>query len=303
MNQQSLIIYSLVGGVSSAALSLLHLFPIPGILLLSYFAPLPLFLVGLGVGLRPLYGATLVASLLVLVIEGPALSAEFLISAGIGPVFLSYRALLHRSNAKGETSWYPGFLLLRDLTIVSGLMMLVGVVAYYIFTQTTDIHTLAKQLLETFDPQNHIKNGEQLLLTLFPLLPGFFAFSWAVMTLVNGTLAQGLLVKFGYNLRPSPSLSQLKAPNSFLIALCTSLIFSFIGFGALQSFGRNACFVLILPYFLIGLGVVHHWINKFAYATLILAIFYLSLLLLFWPAICVILVGILKPWIESKKKQ
>lgn len=292
-----------MGGISSAALSLLHLFPIPGLLLLSYLAPLPLFLIGLGVGLRPLYGATLIATILTLALEGPVLSAEFLISASLGPVLLSNRALLHRTNSKGKTSWYPGSLLLRDLTLASALMMVVGVVAYYYFTQTTDIHTLIKNLLETFDPQNHIKNGEQLLLSLFPLLPGFFAFSWAVMTIINGTLAQGLLVRFGFNLRPSPKLSELIAPKSFLIALSLSLIFSFIGLDTLQSLGRNACFVLILPYFLIGLGLVHQWINKLAYASLILAVFYLSLFLLFWPAIGVVLLGILKPWIESKKKK
>lgn len=206
---------SLLGGAFSAALSVLHLFPIPGLLLLSYFAPLPLFLTGLSVGLRPLYGATLIATLLVLIVEGPLLSAEFLIGSALGPVFLTNRALLHRKTSAGKSVWYPGSLLLRDLTLASGFVMIVGLGDYLYFTQETDLHTLAKTLLQTFDPQGHIQNGEQLLLSLFPLLPGFFAFSWALMTLVNGSIAQGLLVRFQHNLRPSPYLSDLETPKSF----------------------------------------------------------------------------------------
>ena len=128
---------------------------------------------------------------------------------------------------------------------------------------------------------------------------GFFAFSWALMMLVNAALAQGLLVRFERNLRPSPSLENLSTPRSFLLLLLLSLLLSIIGVGSLELLGKNATFVLILPFFLVGLGCIHRWIHKTPYVTGGLTLFYLLLLLFLWPAFIVILIGILKPWIDK----
>ena len=126
LNQPIPIMISLVGGLLSATLSLLHLFPVPGLILFSYLAPLPLFLIGLGVGLRPLYGAALIGTLITFIAEGPLLSSEFLISSVLGPILLSNRALLHRKTSAGKSKWYPSSLLLKDLTHVSAFIMILG---------------------------------------------------------------------------------------------------------------------------------------------------------------------------------
>ncbi len=296
------IVISIVGGLLSATLSVLHLFSFPALIFLSYFSALPLFLIGLGLGLRPLYGATLVASLTVLAFEGPLMGIEFLVGSVLGPVFLVNRALLHRKTSSGK-NWYPASLLLRDITLIAGLIMVIGLGLYLYFIQSIDVRALIKVILETFDPQKHMQNGEALLQTMFTLLPGFFAFSWFLMMLFNGTIAQGILVRQKRNLRPSPTLGELETPKSFLIALGVSLALSFVGLGALELLGKNAALVLILPFFLVGLGVVHRWLHKFTYASFALALFYLLLILLFWPAFFVIVLGILKPWIEKMKSE
>src|SRR3990167_10280647 len=118
MNNRALMAITIVGGLLSAALSLLHLLPIPGLALISYFASLPLFLLGLGIGLRPLYGAGLIATALILLIAGPIVSAEFFVFSVVGPALILNRALLKRKSSSGKISWYPSSLLLRDLTIM-----------------------------------------------------------------------------------------------------------------------------------------------------------------------------------------
>lgn len=289
----------MMGGLLSATLSLLPLLPFSGLVFLSYLAPLPLFLIGLGIGLRPLYGAVLIATILVFLTEGFILGAQFFIFSGLGPTFLINRALLHRKKAPGKSTWYPSSLLLRDITLASGLIMILALGTYLYLTQGVDIHSLVKTLLKTFDPHGHVKDAESLLISIFPFLPGFFAFSWTLMMFINALIAQGLLVRFDRNLRPTPSLINLEAPKSFLIYLGLALVLSFVGVGSLELLGKNASFVLVLPFFMVGLGVIHTWIRKVPFATAGLILFYFLLLLFLWPAFFVILIGILKPWIEK----
>jgi len=291
---------TVLGGVLSAALSLLHMFSYPGLVFISYLATLPLFLVGLGVGLWPLYGAALIATLFVLFIEGPVFAAEFFVFSALGPAFLINRALLNRKKSSKEVVWYPSSFLLRDLTLASGVIMLLALGVYLYMMQGNDVHALVKTLLETFDPQGHLKDAEPVLIKIFPFLPGFFAFSWAIMILINATLAQGLLIRFKRNLRPSPTLENLEVPKSFLILLGLSIFLSWVGVGSLELLGKSATCVLILPFFFVGLGVVHRLIQKTPFATVGLTIFYIVLFVFLWPALFVILLGILKPWIEKK---
>jgi uncharacterized protein YybS (DUF2232 family) len=299
MNNSAIMATAALGGLLSATLSVLHIFPIPGLVFFSYFATLPLFLVGLSLGLRPLYVAGLLASAIVLLLQGPFIAGEFLVFSFLGPAFLMYRALLNRKKKSGEVSWYPSSLLLRDITYAAGFVMIIAVAAYFYFTNGEDAGVILKPLLKSFDPKGHLKDAEPLLLRIFPFLPGFFAVSWSVMIFLNAILAQGLLVRFNRNLRPTPSFTHLSVPKSFLIIFGVAFILSFIGLGALEVIGKNTAFVLTLPFFLVGLSLIHSWMHKSPYPTAGLTVFYFLLLLLFWPVLFVILIGILKPWIEK----
>jgi len=293
MNRTAILAISVLGGLLSATLSLLPLFPIP---LLS---SLPLFLIGLGMGLLPLYGAGIVACLLVLLLEGPLSAVEFFIFFAVGPSFLIYKSLLKRKKSSGEIVWYPSSLLLRDLTYGAGAVMLIALGFYIYFMQDWDLQTLIKKMLVMVDPEGQLKDTEPLLVKIFPFLPGLVAFWWGVTMLLNGALAQGLLVRFKKNLRPSPSFEDLKVPMLFLPLFGLSVILSFIGVGYLELLGKNSALIFVFPYFFIGLSLIHHWFHKTSYATAGLTVFYFILLLFFWPILIVILLGILKPWIEK----
>ena len=299
MNTSTVRLITVLGGLLSATLSLAYQLPFPGLILFSYLASLPLFLIGLGMGLRPLYGAGLIATLLVFIITQPLLGLEFFIFSVLGPVFLVNRALLNRKTSEGKVSWYPSSFLLRDITLISGAVMLLALGGYLYFIQGSDIHSLVKTFLKAFDPQGQMGNLEPMLLIIFPLLPGFIAFSWIIMMLANAALAQGLLVRFNRNLRPTPSFIDLEVPHNFLILLGISLLLSLIGVGSLELVGKNATFILTFPFLLTGLGLVHQWLHKTRFPTIALTIFYVILFLFFWLGLFVILLGILKPWIEK----
>ncbi|MBY0502021.1 MAG: DUF2232 domain-containing protein [Alphaproteobacteria bacterium] len=288
-----------VGGFLSAALSLLYLIPIPGLVFFSYFAPLPLFLIGLGVGLRPLYGAGLLSTALIFLFEGPFSAGQYFVLTALGSAFLVNRALLNRKTSSKEISWYPSSFLLRDFTLYLGIIMLLGLGVYLYITQNEDMHKLVKSFLEILDPNQQIKGAEALLLKLLPTIPGCIALIWGMVILFNSTLAQGILSHYKKNLRPTPTLEDLEVSWSFLLLLCLSLLLSIIGVGSLEILGKNAAIVLIVPFFLVGLGLVHKWLRKTSFAMAALTFFYLILFLFLWPALFVIILGILKPWIEK----
>jgi hypothetical protein len=287
-----------LGGLLSATLSFFPVLFHPAFILLSYLATLPLFLIGLGLGLYSLYGAALIASILVFIVEGALAGSEFFVLSALGPIFLVNRALLNRKKG-GKIAWYPSTYLLRDLTLASAVVTVMALGVYLYFTHGESTQTFINNFLKVFDPEGKLKDVAPLLDMLFSLLPGFLALSWSVMMIINGTLAQGLLVRFHRNLRTSPTLKDLRAPDKLNLILGLTLLLALFGVGTLALVGKNFSIIFLLPFFLIGLGMVHNWLHKTSFATFGLTIFYFSLLTLFWPIFIVILIGILKPWIEK----
>ena len=144
---QKMLLMTLLGGFTSAALGLCaDVFFFPGAIVLSYFNLLPLFLVGLSLGLRPLYGAAVVAIVLTFLIDTPLPAAQTLLAVLLGPIFLVNRALLHRTKSSGELSWYPSTQLLKVFTISLGVSLILAFSVYFYTTQGEDpkiyIHNL-----------------------------------------------------------------------------------------------------------------------------------------------------------------
>lgn len=290
---------TLAASFFSAILAVSYVLPFPGFILFSYLTPLPLFLLGLGVGLRPVYGAGLIATALVFFFAGSLAAGEFFLFSALGSAFLVNRTLLHRKDSSGKISWYPASFLLRDFTFACSVIMFLSLMGYIYLTQGQSPEMIVKSFFQPMVFQSHMEDAIPILAKLLPILPGFFAFSWGIMMLINGSLAQGLLIKFNKNIRPSPSLENLYLPNSFLIALSISLILCFVGVGHIELLGKNAAFILAFPFFLIGLGVIHRWFHKTSYPTLGLTIFYLLLGLFLWLCLVIILLGILRPWFKK----
>ena len=288
-----------MGGLLSATLALLPMTIAPGLAFFSYFVPLPFFLLGLWGGLRPLLGAGLLATAFIFLFDGPLLTAQFFLFFFLGPLFLVHRALIHRKKTSKEIVWYPSTFLLRDFTLLSGIIMVFALGVYLYLMQGQHIPTITEGILRPFSGQEHIKDAEAFLIKIFPFLPGFFTFSWMLMMLLNAAIAQGFLTYIKANLRPTPSCRSLQVPTSFLIVLGFSLFLSFVGVGTLELLGKNAALILAFPFFLAGLGIVHHLMHQTSFAKVGLTIFYGLLLLFLWPALFVIFLGMLRPWIEK----
>ncbi|MBL6954754.1 MAG: DUF2232 domain-containing protein [Alphaproteobacteria bacterium] len=276
MSQYILIAVSagLVSGLLQGALVL----PAAGGLLLAYIAPLPLFLVGLGMGLRAGVVAVLVAGAVSVLFAGPVFAATQAVVYGLPTIILCRQALLSRNDEHGQVQWYPpGHLMLW----MSGIAIAGVVLAMAGMTLFGDgLMAYLKSVMEPFAAEFAIEEQREMLWALLDYLPAFFAASWTLGLLFNGTLAQGLLVRFGYNLRPTPELTDIRLPAAWIGVLLGALALSSLS-GLIGVFGKTLAAIAIVPYFLLGLGVIHGFLRPWKGRMAILVLFYGLLFL--WP--------------------
>ncbi len=89
------------------------------------------------------------------------------------------------------------------------------------------------------------------------VLPGLGACSWLLVTAANGALAQGLLIRFARNLRPSPDLASFDLPRWLGLAVAATALLGVAAPGTAGFVGENLCLILAMPYFFGGLALAH----------------------------------------------
>jgi len=272
----------LVSGLFQAAVVL----PGFGALILAYIAPLPLFLVGLGLGLQGTVVAVIVVGILSFPLAGSTYAIIQVLVYGLPIMILCRQALFSRSNSHSQITWYPGGMLLIWLAGIAMAGLLVAVVGLGIFSD--GLMSYADGIIKLFATQLPSLEQREMLLSLVNYLPAFFAVSWILGMLFNGILAQGLLVRFGKNLRPSPILANIELPAVWAGVLAVAVFLATLD-GLLGVVGKTLAAIAIVPYFLLGLGVVHGFVQTWKARWIVLLLFYS--LMLFWP-LPVIIAGV-----------
>jgi hypothetical protein len=279
-------------GALSAGPYLLSLSGSSSSLILVYLAQLPLFLAGLWGGVNAAALAGLAASIVLLSASNLMAIALFAALNVVPVVLLVRQGLLARPTADGGTEWYPPGLLAAWLTglglagIAGALVLLGGPDGI----QAGLREALAPALDRLFD--ENLPDRDELAGLLAMIMPGVVAASWMIMTLTNGTLAQGVLARFGGNWRPSPDLAALTLPlwmpASFgLAAVATA-------FGETARFlGVNVMIALAVPFCLAGLAVLHAMARRLPRPAVLLVGFYILSALFGWPLLLAILLGLL----------
>lgn len=287
-----------LAGILCAGLTILPSY-LPSVLtfFLVYFSFVPLFAVGLGMGLVPLYGATGVAALIIFLGSSLMDVSQFFLQALLGPVFLVNRALLYRQNKKGQTVWYPASQLLVMFSAAMGGILLFALGAYLYVTHGQDPQLYIQQFVQVIDPQGQL-SVRPFFTKILLVLPGLFAVIWGAVMVLNGLVAQGILVRFKKNLRPTPSLNDIQLHPLFSVAFLGCCFVAWLGLGTLGILAANVACVLSFPLFLVGLSLCRQRIYQTPFKGPLLILFYLLLCFL-WPALFVLMIGILKPWIEK----
>ena len=80
-----------------------------------------------------------------------------------------------------------------------------------------------------------------------------------------------------------------------------SALLAFWGEGVLAFAGGSMVMILMTPYFFQGVGVVHQWSRRSTSSTLILVAFYLLIVVLQWPILLVVGLGVADQWVHFRR--
>lgn len=288
-------------GLAAACLYLAVMLGSPGTLILVYLTQLPLFAAGLwlGTGAAALAGLTACAVMLAV---GDIAAAALFAALNAGPAILLVRqALLARPDADGRILWYPPGLLAAWLTVLAlggmGAALLIMGGPEGLQSVLTGIvgHALDRLALQP------IPDRDAVAATIAGVVPGTIAMSWMVMAVVNATLAQGLLVRFKANWRPSPDLAALTLPYWLTALLAAGAAATIVGGGA-RFIGVNVMIALLLPFCLGGLAVLHAAARRLNHPAPALIAFYTMSGLFGWPLLVMAVLGLLENWLGLRRR-
>lgn len=298
------LVAALGGGAVSAFLYVSVVFAGVGALILGYLAPLPLLLVGLWFGFAATGIAGVVGALLVLTATGTLLGPLGYVLTGAAPAaFVARQALLARQTDKGGVEWYPPGPLLLGLTGFGIAAFFVAVVLA--LGEAGGLEGVVRRTLQGM-AQRFTAPGETApppdAFWMAPALPGLVVVSWLVMTIINATLAQGLLMRFGRNRRPPMRLADLELPGWVVLVFAGVCAAALVLSDGLDFLALNAALVLSLPFGLAGLSVVHAFANLQKAKVALLVGFYLFLFLFGWPILLMIGLGVIEQWIGLRRR-
>lgn len=298
-------------GALSGGLFLLVTFGSLGVLVLVYIAQLPLFLVGLSLGLTASVAAGLAGAVTTIVV-GPAATRWLLMALYaammLGPVWVIVRqALLSRRNEAGETEWYPPGLLTGWL-VGAGIAMVLGA-GFALMLLGGAEQVVRETVGQVFDaiqamiPQSaRFAERDRVVAEVAGYLPGTSVASLLVMTVVNAALAQGVLVRFEWNRRPTPDIAALDLPVTLVAVFAASVALGVLLPGDLGYIARNVAPVVLVGAVLAGLAVVHSVVRRFDGRSWMLIAVYVATMLIMWPVFMLAALGLAEPFVKVRRR-
>ena len=290
-------------GSVSAILHLSVTLGSPGAFMLAYFAQLPLAAIGLALGLMPAAVAAASAAILVALFSpGVGALSLFIITSALPILMVVYFALQNQIDDEGNTAWYP---VGRILVWLSMLGIGAFVVAQVIFMQGDGgirgtIEAYLKSVIAGFAQADQAA-VDAMLATIAKIFPGIAAASWILMNIINCAMAQRFLAAADKNIRPKPVYSDIEIPSWPAGIVVLGGVLAFFG-GEPGFFGFNIMLIASIPFFFIGLAVLHSISAAWPGRPLALAGVYLLLILALWPAAFVAMLGVLELWLRLRDR-
>lgn len=305
MSPQMLIALGL-GGLS-AVVSMAFLAGWPGGLLVVYLAPLPLFLAGLGGGASAATVAGATGIMTAGLIGGAMAAGVFGLVHALPAWMVVRHSLLQRSARDGTVTWFPAGHNLCWLAALGAALLLVAAMASWGSGTTVSkiISTGLDRGVAGFMPDLSAAQRQEFVGFMTPFFAGGIGTSWMIMTVVNATIAQGILVSMNRNLRPSPRLADLEVTDwlgwALAGAAAAALLGVLLGAPELKYIGRNLAMILAVPYIFLGLAVVHALARRLSFPGTFLAVFYIVLVYFVlgnsgWIVVVLAAVGMIEDW-------
>ena len=302
MSKDTLI--ALGGGGLSAIASLAFMSESPGALIFVYLAPLPLLTVGLGLGATAVAVGGITGFMIAGLMGGAITAGLFGMLHALPAWLVTRQALLQHPAPDGSLAWYPAGFVLSSLAALGAAFFVLTA----LITSGSDgglegsVTVYLNQVFTFMAPSLPIEERGHIVAALTPVFPGALVTSWVVMMAINCIFAQWILVRLGRNQRPSPALADLELPDWLSWILVGSAVITLLGSGSVEYIGRNTVMILAVPYFFLGLAVVHSLAGRVSSPGMILTAFYLILLVSGWAIFTVAGIGMIEQWFGLRRR-
>ncbi len=271
----------IIGAAAGVLSGVMHTAPFGGpfgAMILAFLALLPLFAVGLSMGLMSALAAGIAGVAAVMLVGGPGRMLTYAGAFAVPVSVLVRQALLNRQGPDG-VEWYPAGLLLCWLT---GFGIAMGLYFMVQLSGPEMAESMQQFLAGMFSQLN--TSGEAdiaaFAATVLRFLPGMVAASWMIVFVINGALAQGLLSGFNRSLRPSPAMRDIRLPLPLVLLFPAALLATMLP-GKAGEAGVMVLFVVSVPLFLQGLAVVHALAGRQRSPMMLLTITYAMLVFMY----------------------
>ncbi len=252
-----------------------------------FLPTLPIFFAGLRLNANVAMRAVTVAAILILVVISPSSSVIYMFLLGLPAWYITKGCLTSYSLADGTFKiWYSVGLIITNLAfyavILCGLLSL-----YYAGTPGGLKSLLAQQILagskELEDEYAQAMNvlAHDWAFLIYP----FTVWLWAISLYGHAWLANKLLRKRGHARRPHLVVNPFLMPGWVLYLLCICALASLIGSPNMRFFGESSFIVMLLPYFFLGIAVMHRQSAAWPSRRFFLFFVYFSIFTQVWPAL------------------
>jgi len=292
------------GGGLSSVVALVLFSGSPFAVLLVYVAPLPLLLTGLALG-PAVFGLAAATGLAVTLGFGSFTAAGLYGGMHVIPSWLVVQQAL-ALDPGSDDGWRP----------VGRVMAALALLIAFVLTATAligqgdqqqdleaQMRAVLTAVVESAAPALEEPVREELVATMAPLFLGFGFVLWFAVIIGNALLAQWLLARRHRAQRPMPRLSEVRLPGWFDWVLVAMAVTALAAPGNLGFVARNASVVLLAPYFLVGVAVVHVLARQTAATGAVLSAFYMVVMVFSVVAGPVVVgLGVIEQWIGVRRR-
>ena len=254
-------------GLVSALLFLVVITGSPLAMLLSFIAPLPIFIASLGWQHRSglvaaaagAVAITLVSSAAAGLGLNPMAGLAFALGWALPAWWLAYLALLGRPLPDGSMEWYPLGRLVLWIAATCALITLLGVVALGEGSHETyraNLQRAFEAFLRTDQPAGGERPANETLSVVVQALPFFFALNFVFVLSLNLWLAAKTVQVSGRLPRPWPFIPATTMPRLSIGLLAGAAVAGFLD-GFPGAFGLALSGALLAVFALQGLAFLH----------------------------------------------
>ncbi len=298
----------LAGGISAAAFAYAFANAETMLVFLAYFSPLPLFVAGLGAGAAPALLGTMVGVGGVYALNpNPYLVGVFAIAVALPVALFCLMALRNRKGVDGKIYWYPEGYLITAVTLYPCLAF-IGLAALMAGQEGGLLGQTAQILQTAFGPLSENLDAEALegikaALDVLPrILPALIGCSWIFLILISLVAAQSTLRQQKWNLRDAFSWRNIVIPNWLVLIAGATGAAGFLAPAPFDYLGVNIFAMTCVPFFFVGLAVIHALAATTRASLAFLIVFYIALTFFSGLALLVVLIGSLEQGLRFRQR-